>query len=91
MIRVMLARGEATRAPGEEASTATTGTGQALTYCERASLSSRAQGPETQTQAAVSGSCPRTIPGRDIDRIFNTQDWYRMIPSTTYFLSLREL
>ncbi|GAP60269.1 hypothetical protein AHiyo1_37610 [Arthrobacter sp. Hiyo1] len=28
---------------------------------------------------------------RDIDRIVNSDDWYRMIPSTTYFLSLREL
>lgn len=39
---------------------------------------------------------PRRKPGnsrsglRDIDRIVNSEDWYRMIPSTTYFLSLRE-
>ncbi len=48
-------------------------------------------GPGTQMQVAVSRFRPRTIPGPDIDRIVNPQDWYRMIPSTTYFLSLREL
>lgn len=91
MIGEMLARGGTTAGLGGEASAGTTGTGQALTCFGWASLAPPAPGPGTQKQAAVPRFRPCTIPGRNIGRIFNTQDWYRMIPSTTYFLSLREL
>lgn len=43
----------------------------------------RRTGAGAQKKVAVSGF-------RDIDGIVNSEDWYRMSPSTTYFLSLRE-